>query len=95
MSSLISRDREDNLVYWTVAASAIPYNDTHLRHAIRRNPGAFPALTTVTAVCGERIKIPTPTPYDAEPRTAVVQRCCAACTEIVTTEELDQHRWDC
>lgn len=77
------------VVYWVVSPMAC------LRHGITERPGAWPAGTVVTALCGDRVKIPWGTPFGCgSPQTMSVTEQCPGCVAEYECRGCPSTVWD-
>jgi hypothetical protein len=79
--------RED-VVFWIVPPAA------SVRHGITDKPGAWPAGTFVSALCGRQVKIPVPSSADARPKSASITEQCPECLTAYQARGCPSTVWD-
>ncbi|QUH05752.1 hypothetical protein HUO13_03670 [Saccharopolyspora erythraea] len=79
--------RED-VVFWIVPALS------RVRHGITDKPGRWPAGTPITALCGETVKVPFPTPHGGTPRSQSITEQCTACADEYQRRGCPSTVWD-
>ncbi|MBB5157687.1 hypothetical protein [Saccharopolyspora phatthalungensis] len=80
--------RRDDVVYWIVPSGA------KVRHGITDKPGRWPAGTEVSALCGQGVKIPLPTPLPAVPKSTSITAQCDGCLEEYRLRGSPSTVWD-
>jgi hypothetical protein len=87
-SSRGGADAPKETVYWILPPAATQ------RHGITDKPGAWPSGTKVTALCGDRVKIPWPTPMHSTPKSKSITRRCAGCVAEYERRGCPSTVWD-
>lgn len=78
-----------DVVCWIVPPMA------RLRHGITEKPGAWPAGTLVTALCGDQVKIPLSTPFGSgQPKTKSITERCPGCVAEYESRGCPSTVWD-
>jgi hypothetical protein len=80
--------KRDDVVFWIVPPAA------SVRHGITDKPGAWPAGTAVTALCGLAVKIPVASSADSAPKTKSITEQCPECVREYENRGCPSTVWD-